>query len=218
MKELESNTGEEAEPDVQREALVRLLKGQLPAFVYCPQAMDVAHALALIDEFNLDAILVLGRDCYKAVDHIAASGLPVILDEELVFWETDERTEEETQIVLPRIYREAGIKPVFQEAGGSPTGALIGTNFLWFQAATAMKYGAPAEEALEAITLRPAQVLGVDEFVGTLEVGKDADMAILSGDPLEINTWVEVLIADGEVIYELAEDKQLQQLLKKVDK
>ena len=83
--------------------------------------MDVPHALKLIDEYKLDAVLVLGRDCYKAVDLIADRDLPVILDPDLVFWETDPRTDEDEQIVLPRIYREAGVPITFQAEGISRT-------------------------------------------------------------------------------------------------
>ncbi len=218
MKELEGKTGAEAMPDVQREAMCRLLKGEIPAFVYVPEPMDVAFALDLLKDFKLDGILVLGRDCYKAVDQIAKSGLPVILDSEMVFWERNERTEEEKQVVVCQEFYDADVKMTFQAGSGSPTGNLIGTNFMWFQAATAMKYGATAEEALRAITLTPAEMLGVDKFIGSLEVGKDADMVVLSGDPLELNTWVETVIADGEVIYDITEDKPLQQLLNKSDK
>jgi len=218
MKELEGKTGAAALPDVRREALCRLLKGEIPAIVYVPEPMDVAFALELVKEFKLNGILVLGRDCYKAVDQIAQSGLPVVLDSEMVFWERNERTEEEKQVVVCQKFYDAGVKMTFQAGSGSPTGNLIGTNFMWFQAATAMKYGATAEEALRAITLTPAEMLGVDKFIGSLEVGKDADMAILSGDPLELNTWVETVIADGEVIYDITEDKPLQLLLNKSDK
>ena len=195
--------------------MCRLLKGEIPAFVYVPEPMDVGFALELNKEFDLKVILVLGRDCYKAVDQIAQSGLPVILDSQLVFWERNERTDAEKQIVIPKIFREAGVEAAFQAGTGTPTGNLIGTNFLWFQAATAMKYGASAEQALRALTLLPAEILGIEKFVGSLETGKDADMVILSGDPLQLDTWVETVIADGEVIYEITEDKPLQMLLKK---
>jgi len=218
MKELAGKTGAAALPDVQREAMCRLLKAEIPAIVYVPEPMDVAFALELLKEYKLNGILVLGRNCYKAVDQIAKSGLPVVLDSEMVFWERNERTEEEKQVVVCQKFYDAGVKMTFQAGSGSPTGNLIGTNFMWFQAATAMKYGATAEEALRAITLTPAEMLGVDKFIGSLEVGKDADMVILSGDPLELNTWVETVIADGEVIYDITEDKPLQLLLNKSDK
>jgi imidazolonepropionase-like amidohydrolase len=209
------------EPDVKREAMVRLLKGELPAFIYCERAMDVSRAVELVREYKLKAILVLDRECYKAVDVVKKSGLPVILEPELVYWEYEQRTDEEHERILPKIYREAGVEVTFQTTGitgGSLFSAarlpsLLGTNFLWYQAATAVKYGTPRAEALEAITLRPAQVLGIDQFVGSLQIGKDADVVILSGDPLKVGTWVETVLVNGKVVYERDKDEKLKQLL-----
>ena len=202
-------------------ALVRLLKREMPAFIYCDAAMDVPQALKLIHEYNLKAILVLGHNCYKAAKQIAASKLPVILDPTLVFWETDLRTGEDRKIILPKIYREAGVPLTFQVtgiAGGSlfrtpDLPATLGTNFLWYQAATAVKYGTPVPDALEAITLRPAKLLGVEALAGSIEPGKDADVVILTGDPLKISTWVETTLVRGKVVYERQKDRKLQHLL-----
>lgn len=209
----EKEDEEPKEPDIKREAMVRLLKGELPAFIYCQRAMDVPKAVELIGQFNLKAILVLDRDCYKAADLVAQSELPVILEPTLVFWERNERTDEERRIALPQVYHDAGVAMTFQSLGGSPVGSLLGANFLWSQAATAVKYGVPEDEALEALTLGAARLLGVDEFVGSLEPGKDADIVISSGDPLKINSWVETVIVDGKVVYEKDKDRKLKMLL-----
>ncbi|QDV34539.1 amidohydrolase family protein [Tautonia plasticadhaerens] len=210
-------SAEDTEPDAQREALVRLLKGELPAFVYCEQAMDVPQALRLIDEYKLDATLILGRDCYKAVDLVAGRDEPVVLDPDLVFWETDPRTDEDERIVLPRIYREAGVPITFQASGVSSFSATsLGPSYLWYQAATAVKYGMPPEEALEALTLRPARMLGIDAFVGSIEEGKDADIVILTGEPLKLGTWVDTTIVDGRVVYRRDEDSRLKELLRPI--
>ncbi len=210
-----------ADVSVRREALVRLLKGEMPAFIYCDAAMDVPLALKLVNEYHIKAILVLGQNCYKAAKLVAASKLPVILDPTLVFWETDPRTGEDRKIVLPKIYRDAGVPLTFQVVGAA-AGTLfrapdlpstLGMNFLWYQAATAVKYGMPAAEAAEAITLRPAKLLGVDAFAGSLEAGKDADVVILTGDPLKISTWVDTTIVRGKAVYERSKDRKLQRLL-----
>jgi imidazolonepropionase-like amidohydrolase len=205
----------------QREALVRLLKGQLPAIIYCDAAMDVPQALRLTQEYKLKTILVLGHNCYKAAKQIADSKLPVILDPTLVFWESDPRTGEDRKIALPRVYREAGVPMTFQVTGlaaGNLARApdlppTLGTNFLWYQAATAMKYGTPLPEALEAITLRPAKLLGVEATTGSIETGKDADLVILTGEPLKLTTWVETTVVRGKVVYERDKDRRLQHLL-----
>ncbi|MFL5341409.1 MAG: amidohydrolase family protein, partial [Gemmataceae bacterium] len=126
------------------------------------------------------------------------------------------------QIALPKIYRAAGVPVTFQVTGGAagnlfrapnlpPT---VGTNYLWYQAATAVKHGLTPEEALAAITLRPAETLGLGKSLGSLEPGKDADVVILSGDPLKLDTWVETTIAGGKVVYERDQDRKLKALLK----
>lgn len=204
-----------------RAALASLLKGELLAFIYCELAMDVPQALRLTKEYGLKTVLVLDRDCYKAAKLVAASGLPVILEPTLVFWETQPQTGEDQQIILPEVYREHKI-PVALQVTGIGSGNLfrqpnlpptLGTNFLWYQAATLVKYGASEEEALDTITRRAAQAVGADKLVGTLEAGKDADLIILSGDPLKIDTWVEKTIVNGQVVYDREQDRKLKGLL-----
>ena len=203
------------------DALVKVLKGELKVYMYCESAMDVPQALKLIRQYNLKPILVLGPNCYKAAETVARSQYPVVLDPTLVFWETDPRTGDDKQIVLPQIYRNAKVQFCFQTTGFQggnlfrpanlpPT---VGTNYLWFQAATAVKYGLPEKEALEAMTVTPAKWLGVDAFVGSLEPGKDGDVVILSGEPLKVATWVETTLVNGQVVYERSKDKKLEQLL-----
>lgn len=210
-----------ADAGIRRETLIRLLKGEMPAFIYCELAMDVPQAIKLTKEYNLKTTLILGHNCYKAAKQIAASKLPVVVDSTLVFWETDPRTGEDHKIVIPKIYRDAGIPLTFQVTGiaaGSlfrapdlpPT---LGSNFLWYQAATAVKYGLPVAEALDAITLRPAKLLGIEKLAGSIEPGKDADLVILTGDPLRVSTWVDKTLVRGQVVYEREKDRKLQQLL-----
>lgn len=192
-------------------AMNALLSGKNSAIIYCEKAMDVGQALRIIKEFDLKASLVVGRDCYKAAKQIAAAELPVILDSTLVFWEEDPRTREEKKIVLPQIFQEAGVKFVFQTA--RPGAGTIGSNYLWYQAATCVRYGMSEDDALAAITSRPAKYLNVDKFVGSIEAGKDADLVLLSGPPLKLTTWVEKTIVGGEVVYEKEKDEQLRRLL-----
>jgi hypothetical protein len=205
-----------------REALTKLIKGDLIAIIYCELAMDVPQAVKLVNEYKLKAVLVLGQDCYKAVKQVAAAKLPIVLDPTLVFWETDSRTGEEKHVALPKIYHDAGVPVSFQVTGGG-AGTLfraanlpptIGTNYLWYQAATAVKYGTPADDALSAISLRPAQALGIGNSIGSIEKGKDADLAILTGDPLKIDTWVDKTIIGGKIVYERENDHKLKALLK----
>ena len=196
-------------------AMFKLLEGELPAIIYCDKAMDVGQALRLIEEFKLEAKLVLGRECHKAAEQVAKSGLPVILDSTLVFWEEDPRTKEETKIILPQLFGEYNVKFVCQVRRSAA--ATLGNNYLWYQAATCVKYGMEEQEALESLTTLPSKFLGVDKLVGSIEKGKDGDVVILSGDPLKIDTWVEKTLVNGVVVYDREEDKQLMRLLGLID-
>ncbi len=193
------------------EAMFAMLSGDLPAIIYCDRAMDVGQALRLIEEYKLDATLVLGRDCHKAAKQLADIDCPVILDSSLVYWDEDARTKEETRIVVPDVFRDQEIPFTFQVSRAG--GATLGSSYLWFQAATCVKHGMPREDALKALTTLPAEFLGVEKLVGSIEKGKDGDVIILSGDPLKVSTWVEKTLVNGQVVYDRDEDEQLKRLL-----
>jgi hypothetical protein len=165
-------------------------------------------------------VLVLSPGCYKAARLVKASELPVVLDPQLVFWETDPRTNQDRQVILPKVYRDAGVPITYAVTGFASSGLFrsaplpptIGTNFLWFQAATDVKHGGDAAQALEAITLRPAKFLGIEATAGSLQPGRDGDVAILSGDPLKLGTWVEKTLVRGKVVYDRDKDEKMKDL------
>lgn len=201
-----------AKPSPANSAMQDLLTGKTRAFVYCQNASDVGQAYRLMDEYGFSAILVLGQDCYPAAQEIAKRQTPVILDPELVFWKRDPVTREDEKISLPQKYREAGVKVLFQ-SNDSESRQSLGTSYFWFQAATAVSYGWSEEEAIAALTVEPAKALGIEDYVGSIAEGRDADLVILTGHPLDLNTWVETTIVDGQVVYERDEDWKLKMLL-----
>jgi imidazolonepropionase-like amidohydrolase len=197
-----------AEPDVRREPLSRLLKGLLPAFVYCPTASDVHRAMDLAETYKFKAKLVLGRDGWKAAAEIARKGFDVVLDPELEYWETDEERHEELRRFGAAAPAKAGVRFAFQ------TDALpYGTSYLWFQAATAVRNGLSRTEALRAATLAPAEILGLGSRMGSIEKGKDANLVLLTGDPLDAQTWVDLVLVEGKTVYERAKDEKLKRVL-----
>jgi imidazolonepropionase-like amidohydrolase len=96
----------------------------------------------------------------------------------------------------PKALYDAGVKFAFQT---DSMGANIA--YLPISAGLAVKHGLPYEEALKAITIVPAEILGVADRVGSIEKGKDADIRILDGDPLELQTKVEMVLIDGKVVF-----------------
>ncbi|HBE68994.1 MAG TPA: hypothetical protein DDW52_12670, partial [Planctomycetaceae bacterium] len=194
------------------EALKLVVQGKLPVYIYCQVAMDVVAANKLVDDYKMDATYVLGQECYPAAKMLASKGVTVILDPTLVYWKTNPRTREDEKIELPKIYREAGVPFLFQ-VSDSGRRSTLGTSYFWYQAATAVKYGMSEQEALAALTLEPAKLLGLEDRLGSIEVGKEADLVVLTGEPLDISTWVETTIVDGEVVYRRDEDQKLKRLL-----
>ena len=197
-------------PDLEakREPMGRLLKGVTPAFVYCPTASDVHRAIELADAYGFKMKLVIGRDGWKAAEEIAAKKLDVILSPEVAYWETDDVRHEEVRRSGAAALVKAGVKIALQtDASG------FGTNYLWYQAATAVKFGLPRAEAIKAMTLWPAEILGLGSRMGSIEKGKDGNLVVLTGDPLDAQTWVDVVLIDGKVVYERARDEKLKRVL-----
>jgi imidazolonepropionase-like amidohydrolase len=210
VKTAAGGAGKTPEIELKRETMARLLQGKTPAFVYCPAASDVLKAIELSKQYKFKMKLVLGRDTWKAAADIAREKLEVVLPAEMVFWETDEEKHEETLRVLPAIFAKAGVTFSFQTDNGS-----LGSSYLWYQAATAVKYGLPRADALKAATVNGAKMLDLQDRLGTIEKGRDANLLVLTGDPLDAQTWVDQVIVEGKVVYEREKDEKLQRVLGK---
>ncbi|MHC4512646.1 MAG: amidohydrolase family protein, partial [Planctomycetota bacterium] len=83
--------------------------------------------------------------------------------------------------------------------------------------ATAIRNGVSRDEALKTLTVVPAKILGLEDQVGTLEVGKRANLQILTGDPLQATSWVDKVLLDGELVYQRDKDARLQHLFGKTE-
>jgi imidazolonepropionase-like amidohydrolase len=88
-----------------------------------------------------------------------------------------------------------------------------GSGYLWYQAATSVKNGLSRAEALRAATLAPAEILGLAGRIGSIEKGKDANLVVLTGDPLDAQSWVETVLIEGKVVYERAKDEKLKRVM-----
>jgi imidazolonepropionase-like amidohydrolase len=213
--------------DDQHRNLLRLVGGQvrvgeqdgavlfkpLGAFVYCGSAMDVAHAVRLAEDngFFDRLVLVLGGECFKAVGELKKAARPVVLPAELVYKETDPLTGEIRETFVPKKISEAGL--LYAIVPGPDTS--LAERMLNYQAARLVRHGVSRDEALRAITLNPAKVLGLDKRLGSIEPGKDAHLVVFSGDPLDFNSVVERVFIDGIPAYERAKDVRLKRLLSK---
>lgn len=196
------------EIDEKQEPLLALVEGRIPAFIYCARPMDVERALeiARTNGFLARTTLVCYTACWKAADSIAAAGVSVVLEGPLVQLERDPITGKEIETFVPKIFADKKIP--FALSSTNTT-----TESLWFQAATAVGLGLPREMALKAATVVPATILGLQKRVGSIEVGKDGNVLLFSGDPLSVTAFVEHVIVEGKPVYDRSKDIRVKALL-----
>ncbi len=196
------------EIDRKKQPVIDLLDGKLKAFIYCPTASDVVKAFRLAEELKFKMTPVLGADCWKAAGFLAEQGVPVVLDSRLIVWDTNEETETEEMKVVPKIMADAGVKFALQRDPSS-----FEERYFALQSARCVAHGVSREEALKSVTLTAAEIIGLADRVGSIQSGKDANLLILTGDPLDSQTWVDQVLIEGEVVYNRAEDPRLKKLL-----
>ena len=180
--------------DLALEALVRVLDGELPILITAHRAQDIASALRFAEEFGLRLILDGAAEGYMLTDRIKAAGVPVIVHPPMVraYGEMKNMTFENAA----RLHA-AGIEIAMQSGYES---YVPKTRVVLFEAAQTAANGLTFEQALETITSGAAKILGIDDRVGTLEVGKDGDVALYDGDPFEYTSHCVGVIINGEVV------------------
>jgi imidazolonepropionase-like amidohydrolase len=180
--------------DLRKEALLRVLSGEAAALVTAHRAHDILTALRLADEFDLRMILDGGAEAYLVSDQLSDQRIPVILHPTMIRAGGDaENASFETAALL----RDAGITVAIQSGYES---YVPKTRVVLFEAAVAAAHGLGTEGALRTITIDAAQILGIDDRVGSLKEGKDADLVLYDGDPFEYTSRVCTVIADGAVV------------------
>jgi len=196
LERSQANPDKAPERDLQSEALVKVLKGELPLFVHAHRADDIMTAICIAKEFGLRLVLTTATEAHKLAKTIKEEGMPVILgpiSAARMSVETAGRT-----IRTPALLHEAGVK--FALTTNHPETPLL---TLTMQAGLAVRGGLCPQEALKAITLYPAEILGVADRVGSIEVGKDADLAIWDGHPLKVRSNVLATFVKGELVFHL---------------
>ncbi|MDX1642263.1 MAG: amidohydrolase family protein [Balneolaceae bacterium] len=187
--------GEDQSRDLKMEALANLLEGKMTALVSAHTAHDIMTALRIQREFNFPMILEGASEAYLVLDEIKEADIPVIIHPLMIrpFGESKNANME-----TPAKLREAGISFAFQSGY---EGYVPKTRVAKFEAAIAAANELGFEGSLYALTLGAAEILGIDDRVGSLEEGKDADIVLYDGDPFEYVTHVTGVIIDGEVVY-----------------
>ncbi len=178
--------------DVKLEAMVPVVRGQMPVLVFADQARDIRNAVEFCDAQKLKMILAGGSEAWKVKDLLRSKNVPVILRPTL----SEPLNEDDAYdrlMTQPAELMAAGVKVAFGSFDNSFA------RRLGQQTANAVAHGLPYEEGLKAVTLYPAQIFGLDSQLGTLEVGKVASLIVTNGDPLEITTEVKYLFIKGQL-------------------
>ncbi|HVS62657.1 MAG TPA: amidohydrolase family protein [Thermoanaerobaculia bacterium] len=178
--------------NLRNETLAAALDGELTLMVNANTATDIVSALRLQREFGFDMVLDGAAESYLVLDQIEEAGVPVFLHPARA------RIPNKT-FEIARILRDAGI-PFAVQTGHE--GYVPKTRVLLFEVAHYAANGLSSEQALAAVTLDAARLLGIDDRVGSLEVGKDGDLVLYDGDPFEYTSHVCAVLIEGEVVSE----------------
>ncbi|HXG68967.1 MAG TPA: amidohydrolase family protein [Blastocatellia bacterium] len=182
------------ERNLRMDALARVIRGEVPLLVTAHRADDILSALRVAKEFNIKVVLDGAAESYLVIDQIKAANVPVLLHATMQRAGGEaENLSMETAAKL----RKAGI-PFALQSGYE--GYVPKTRVALFEAAVAAANGLTFEEALAAITIDAAKILGVASRVGSLEKGKDGDVALFDGDPFEYTTHTVGVVLDGQIV------------------
>lgn len=182
--------------NLQLEVLAQMLDGDVPALVTAHKVTEIMAALRLKDEFGLNLVLDGASEVYLVLDEIKAAGVPVLIHPPMI--RTSGETANAAMDTAVKLY-DAGIPFAFQSGYEA---YVPKTRVVHFEAAIAAAHGLPVDATLAALTRDAAQILGLSGRIGTLEVGKDADLALFDGDPLEYTTHTCGVVINGEVVSE----------------
>ncbi len=185
--------------DPKTEALARVVRGEIPVHIHCAQADEILMALDLMKEFHLRGSLGHVYEGLWTIEELKQSSLPVVIGPLLSGWEEGR----------------PAVKPLDVAGGLARAGikvALMSDNIvdgdLRLQAAMAVHLGMSSEDAFRAVTSTAAEIIGAGDRVGSLEPGRDADMVVLDGPPLDIRAKIESVWLQGKVIYTAASSKE----------
>ncbi len=183
------------EEDFRMECWLPVLRREIPLKAHAHRADDILTAIRIAKEFQVDMTLDHCTEGHLIADEIAESGFPVIVGPDLTSRSKIEvkNLSFKTAGVLER----AGIKTAIMT--DHPVSLI---RYLPLCAGLCVKQGMSMEGALKAITIHAAQICGVADRLGSLEPGKDADIAVFSGNPMEVFTKTLFTIIDGEIVYD----------------
>jgi imidazolonepropionase-like amidohydrolase len=180
--------------DLRWEAMIPVVEGRIPVFLFAYELRQIEAAVDWAEEEGISMVLVGGRDAWRVAALLAERDIAVIITN--IFTLPARRWEAyDTSYTNALKLHQAGVRFCIANSKGASS-----ERNLPYEAAMAAAFGLPREQALRAVTLYPAQILGVDDRLGSLEVGKEATLIVTDGDPLEITTQVERAFIRGRAV------------------
>jgi imidazolonepropionase-like amidohydrolase len=182
------------ERDLKLEALAQVLRGEIPWRQHCHRADDIATAVRIAAEFGYRLVIDHGTEAHLLADLLAAADIPVIIGPLIT-----SRSKVELRnrsLANPGRLATAGVTIAI-----TTDHPVVPINLLIHQVTLCVKEGLDPVTALRSVTINPARILGVDDRLGSLEAGKDADVCVWSGDPLDVMSRVERAYIGGHEIY-----------------
>lgn len=177
--------------DLKLAALVPVVQGKEPVLVVANSARDIRNAVEFCEQQKLRMILAGGDEAWKTIDLLKKDNIPVIIGPVLSMTQSEDEPYDADYAMAGQLYA-AGVKIAFGSFNTSMARRLSQ------YAGTSVGYGLPRDEALKAVTLNAAQMLGIDDL-GTLEPGKVANVVVTDGDLLELRTHVKYLFIKGRL-------------------
>ncbi len=191
----ELEAGHPFERDLKLEAIGLVLEKKIPMRIHAHRADDIMTALRLRDEFDFEMSVEHCTEGHKIAEELASRGVPAVVGPSMSGRYKVELRDKTFE--TPAVLAAAGVKVAI-----TTDHPVVPIHQLMTAAILAVKNGLSTDLALKALTLHPAEILGVAERIGSLEAGKDADLVIWSGDPFDLRSRVLLTMIDGRVVYQ----------------
>jgi len=175
------------------EALVPVVKGELPVLMVANSEREIKGAIEIADKYKLKMVISGGEDAWKVAATLKEKNIPVIIGPVTDLPNNEDDDYDINYSHAAKLHR-AGVRFAFQTADAAYVRNLP------YQAGTSAAFGLPKDEALKAVTIYPAQIFGVDKLLGSIEVGKMANLIVTDGDPLEFKTSVKHMLINGKPV------------------
>ena len=181
--------------DPKIQPLARALKGEIPIFMRCSRPAETLHLLRLLKPYDkMKLVLIPGNYTFRIANQLAEKKVSVILPARIDFEQFTRN-----RINVPKILADAGVKIACQPE----TDNVEGHEDFIREMAKLVQSGLDKEIAIKSMTIYPAEILGLGYRLGSLEVGKDANLLILSGESLDVGTKIEQVMIEGKIVYQV---------------